>query len=446
MTRADFHTAGRELGAVQLALSERNSAHSTWLLFALPAAIMSAGLVEAWAGIGAFVGIVLTWRFVAEPLRAQSRALNCICLTQFFAAKFEGQAHRLGLVVPSVICFFYAFYLAAQLKALGGLAHATWGVNPKMAMIGCAFTVSVYVIAGGLRGVVGLDVLQTSFIGLLLALLLFMGLGDLQSRGINLVQGILAYEDLSSVTASYEGWAAVSAVLAGLSIGLGYCGQPHILSRFMAARDGVQLKRAGTIAVTWAALSLFSGVTLGLIGIVTYDIMSLIPHGSSSISLIPHMVQSLLPARVAGLVLCGLIFVLMGPVASQLLVLSSIFGDLGFGGTHEVRKSRTAVALFGAGGFLLALASDRLVLTLAAQAWLGLGAALGPALLCTLYLPKIRGRAVTWGILVGALSAIVWPNLGHIGLSVQENLNAGLLAFVLSAGTILMTSLIPPRS
>jgi hypothetical protein len=58
----------------------------------------------------------------------------------------------------------------------------------------------------------------------------------------------------------------------------------------------------------------------------------------------------------------------------------------------------------------------------------------------------VTGRSVAWGIGVGALTNLGWANLGHLGFFVQENLNAGLLAFTLSGATIVVMSLIPSRS
>jgi len=48
-------------------------------------------------------------------------------------------------------------------------------------------------------------------------------------------------------------------------------------------------------------------------------------------------------------------------------------------------------------------------------AWAGLGAAFGPALILSLYWPRMTGRGALAGILVGGLTVLVWKQL-HGGI------------------------------
>src|SRR5690606_41791171 len=55
-----------------------------------------------------------------------------------------------------------------------------------------------------------------------------------------------------------------------LAWGLGYCGQPHILARFMAAESLAVIPKARRIGMTWMILCLFGSITTGFFGIAYF--------------------------------------------------------------------------------------------------------------------------------------------------------------------------------
>lgn len=75
-TSEGYLLAGRGLSPGVAALSAGASDMSGWLLLGLPGALYAAGLVEAWIGIGLFVGAVVNWSVVAPRLREQTEKLG----------------------------------------------------------------------------------------------------------------------------------------------------------------------------------------------------------------------------------------------------------------------------------------------------------------------------------------------------------------------------------
>ena len=59
----------------------------------------------------------------------------------------------------------------------------------------------------------------------------------------------------SSFLRGRDGILAFLTVLGGLSWGLGYLGQPHLIIRYMAIRDAKDIKIARNIAIAWAIQS-----------------------------------------------------------------------------------------------------------------------------------------------------------------------------------------------
>ena len=55
-------------------------------------------------------------------------------------------------------------------------------------------------------------------------------------------------------------------IISQLAWGLGYCGMPHILVRFMAVSSEKELNKSKAIAIIWVALSFTFAVIIGIVG------------------------------------------------------------------------------------------------------------------------------------------------------------------------------------
>ena len=71
----------------------------------------------------------------------------------------------------------------------------------------------------------------------------------------------------SSFFMGNNGILAVVTVLGGLSWGLGYLGQPHLIIRYMAIRDAEDIKIARNIAIAWAIPGVFGAFMVGIISL-----------------------------------------------------------------------------------------------------------------------------------------------------------------------------------
>ncbi|MHC4506262.1 MAG: sodium:solute symporter family transporter [Planctomycetota bacterium] len=63
-TQADYLIGGRRISSWVIALSERASGESAWLLLGLPGAVLAAGLLEIWTVVGCLAGYVLAFAAV----------------------------------------------------------------------------------------------------------------------------------------------------------------------------------------------------------------------------------------------------------------------------------------------------------------------------------------------------------------------------------------------
>src|SRR5690606_40111789 len=77
-------------------------------------------------------------------------------------------------------------------------------------------------------------------------------------------------EQVDPTRLQWIGAGGMVAVVSALAWGLGYCGQPHILARFMAADSLATIPRARRISMTWMVLCLGGAVATGLAGIAWF--------------------------------------------------------------------------------------------------------------------------------------------------------------------------------
>ena len=98
-TLSDFLLAGRRLGPWVVALSERASGQSEWLILGLTGLAYATGLGDPsgtkpqpalWASIGGCSGVALSWILIAEKLRKETEQLGALTLPRFFELKFRG--------------------------------------------------------------------------------------------------------------------------------------------------------------------------------------------------------------------------------------------------------------------------------------------------------------------------------------------------------------------
>ena len=66
----------------------------------------------------------------------------------------------------------------------------------------------------------------------------------------------------SSFFSGKVGFSAFAAALGGLSWGLGYLGQPHLVIRYMAIRNSNEISIARKIAILWAVPGIFGAFLL----------------------------------------------------------------------------------------------------------------------------------------------------------------------------------------
>ncbi len=411
---------GRNLPPAVAALSAGASDMSGWLLLGLPGALYLSGLVEAWIGIGLFVGAVVNWIVVAPRLRRQTVEYgNALTIPQFLANRFPDKAVALRVTSAIIIVVFFAVYSAAGLVGGGLLFESTFidapvmGFSPYMAgVLLTALVVLAYTMVGGFLAVSLTDFVQGC---IMVVALVVMPLVVLFGDGWGATGDALRAVDPDFL--SWFGGLTTIGFLSAVAWGLGYFGQPHIIVRFMAIRDG-GVKAARNIGLIWMFVALLGALGVGLAGRAHVEMNGLTLENSETIFIL--LANTLFHPFVTGFLLAALLAAIMSTISSQLLVSSSsltedfyrLFLKKDASEREAVTVGRISTALVAVAAIVIASDPESGVLALVANAWAGFGAAFGPLIILSLTWKRMTGAGAVAGLVVGAGVVMAWIALG----------------------------------
>ncbi len=249
----------------------------------------------------------------------------------------------------------------------------------------------------------------------------------------------------TSLTMGLTGWAAVSVIVGGLSWGLGYFGQPHLLIRYMSIRSADDIKTARKIAVAWAIPGVTGAFLIGIIALAMFG-EGFFPDVEQAM---PYLAMHLLPGWIAGIMISGAVAAMMSTADSQLLVSTSAitvdfynrFLKRKIDDKSMVRLSRLVTIGFGVFAYIIAIISQltgKTIFGVVSYAWSGLGSSFGPVLILTLWWKRTTRLGVIAGILTGAISTIIWANINILQTAVTERL----VSFVFAFSAVVLVSLL----
>jgi sodium/proline symporter len=439
----DFVLGGRTIGPLAAAISERASGESSWFLLGLPGAAYAAGFTSFWSVIGIAFGIFASWVFIAEPLRRQTEKYGALTIPDYFEARFGDRSHTLRVISMLIIIFFYTLYVAAQFVGGGKLLNAAFDLDPAWGLVITAAIVMLYTILGGFLAVVWTDVVQ----GIMMAVVAFILpiLGIIKLGGpFELIEKLRPMGgDFLAMNAGHTGAAFVFGVMLGsLAWGLGYLGQPHLLTRYMAIRLPGQIRSGTMIAMIWVLIAYWGAAMVGIVG------AGVLEGGiADQEQVMPLLARYLLPGWIAGLMLAGAIAAMMSTADSQLIVVtSSIVEDVYVkllkaksSPATLVLLSRLATVLVAAVALVLAFRNEDLIFDLVSYAWSGLGASFGPPLLLSLRWKKTTAAGAVAGMLSGTISNIVWKNTPALYDALDLKLASFLIALVVTVTVSYLT-------
>ena len=451
-TQEDYLLAGRSLGPWVTAFSERASGESAWLLLALPGAAIAIGLGEFWSVIGIIIGIISSWLLVAKKIRQETEKYNSLTIPDYFHKRYKDDSNIIRLFSTAIIAFFFLFYVSAQFHASGKVLNTLFNIDQVYGIIIGASIIILYTLMGGFYAVAWTDFFQGILMISTLTILPLVGFFEIYNNNISIYKmldsaAVVFGNSNSSFFMGSDGLLAFVTVLGGLSWGLGYLGQPHLIIRYMAIRDVKDIKIARNIAIAWAIPGVFGAFMIGIISLSYFgpDYFQVNDPEKS----MPLLATALLHPVLAGLFIAGAVSAMMSTADSQLLVSTSAITEDFF---HQYLKkdlsekellmlNRIMILILGFIAFGIAMYSQIVgnnIFSVVSYAWSGLGSAFGPALIMTLWWPKTTRKGVIAGMIVGFLTTIIWSNIPELKGIITERVTS----FVFSFTAVYFTSVI----
>ncbi|MBQ2798820.1 MAG: sodium/proline symporter PutP [Ruminiclostridium sp.] len=451
---SDYFLGGRQLGSWSTAISAQASDMSGWLLLGLPGSILVSGLTESWIAIGLFIGTYLNWKLIATRLRKMSAAAgDSITIPEYFQNRFGSKSPVVRFVCAAIIFIFFLVYTASAFSSGAKLFEFVFDIDYTVSLTIGAVLIIAYTFLGGFLAVCWTDVIQgiLMFIALVVVPIVcvcttpdFMGVVN------NAIETKELASNYLSMFNNAEGGFAWQTIVSGLAWGLGYFGMPHILVRFMAIKSADLIKKSRLIACIWVFVTLGAAVFIGVAGYGylhapgNEDLLAQFNTIGDAERIFMFMSSTLLPAVIAGVILCAILAAIMSTADSQLLVTASavtadVFALIKKDASDKVQMwiSRITVIVVAIIAYFLALDPSSSVMGLVSYAWAGLGAAFGPAILLSLFWKRMNIVGAVAGMITGGVSVIVWEQFcGSTGVY------SLLPAFVLALIAVVVGSLV----
>ncbi len=461
----DYFLGGRGLNGWVAALSAQASDMSGWLLMGLPGSVYAFGTGQAWIAIGLFSGTVLNWIFISRRLRRYTIITNnSLTLPEFFENRFRDDKKILLGISSVVIVVFFLVYTASALASGGKLFNTVFGVDYHIALAIGAIVILAYTFMGGFLAVCTTDFIQGSLMLVALLIVPIIAYSFVSGDFTALIdKSGVAGGSVHYLSLFYNDGKPYKAIdiLSQLAWGLGYCGMPHILVRFMAVKSERELKKSSIIAIVWVAISLAAACLIGLIGRAYLYPSILGTKGAvSAESVFITMIDRIFTSNVSlpfigGIFLCGILAAIMSTADSQLLVTASsvskdIYKDIlnpKASDDKVLKVSRITVIVVALLAFIIAWNPNSSIMGLVSDAWAGLGSAFGPIVIMALFWKRTNLPGAVAGIVSGGLTVLIWDYIPFVSgqtLGSYTGMYSLLVGFIVSMLFIILVSLMTP--
>ena len=290
---------------------------SSWLFMGYPAVILTGGLFNSWSAVGLLVFMFLNWQLIAPKIRIATEQYNSLTFSSFFESRLADTSGLIRVFTALMSLVFYTIYISSGLVGLGLLLETLFNIHYDIGILIGILIVIPYVFTGGYVTLAWIDLFQGIFLMCVIIFVPFyllpkVGGWDGISQAVTLQKLTLSFfPDFSSKT-----WFQIFGMTAGW--GLGYFGQPHIITKFMGIRNVHEIAKSKWIGMTWMVLSLSAATLVGLVGIAYFKGGLKDPE-----QIFIEMVRESFPPFFIGFILCAVLAATINAMSSQVLVLSS---------------------------------------------------------------------------------------------------------------------------
>jgi len=434
----DYMVAGRNTHPYIMALSYGATFIST-------AAIVGFGGVAANYGMGILwlvflniiVGIFIAFIFFGKRTRKMGHNLNALTFPEFLSRRFNSKF--IQYFSGAVIFLGMPLYASVVLIGMARFVETTLGVNYYFALIAMALIVAVYVVFGGIRGVMYTDALQGTimFFGMFILLgTVYWMLGGIVHANMaltSLVNIVPQHATAGAVATGFTGWTSmpslgspfwwtlVSSLILG--VGIGVLSQPQLVVRFMTVKSNRELNRAVLIGGIFIFMMTFGSYVVGALSNLWFfqhtGQTAVQASGGNLDTVIPTFIAAAMPIWFAYIFMITLLSAAMSTLSAQFHVQGTALGRDIYE-TIANKKGGSSVLVARAGilvaviiavilGFILPAS----IIAVGTSIWFGITAAAFLSMYtAALYWKRVTKEGAIAGLVAGSLSSLFWLLFG----------------------------------
>ncbi len=340
-TASDYLIAGRKVHPIIMAISYGATFISTAAIVGFGGASAVFGMGLLWLTfLNILVGIFIAFIFFGKKTRRMGHLLDAHTFSEFLGKRFDSSF----LQAASGLMIFLAMPLYAGSVIIGGAQFIaeTLNVNYEAALLFFVAIVSIYVIMGGLKGVMYTDAFQGT--------IMFIGMAILLVFTYSMLGGVInAHRSLSALTseavavfgkAGHQGWTSMPAIgsvfwwqlvsTIVMGVGIGVLAQPQLAVRFMTVKSDRELHRAvligGIFILMMTGVAFMVGSLSNVWFFQTTGKISFLAADKRVDKIIPMFINSSMPTWFGAIFMVTLLAAAMSTLSSQFHTLGAAFG------------------------------------------------------------------------------------------------------------------------
>ncbi len=441
-TASDYLIAGRSIHPFVMALSYGATFISTSAIVGFGGAAAVFGMGILWLTfLNIFVGIFIAFVFFGKRTRRMGLNLNAHTFPEFLGERFQSKF----LQAAAGFMIFIAMPLYSAVVLMGGAKFIAQVLNIHYEIALFFFTaiIAIYVIMGGLKGVMYTDAFQGS--------LMFVGMAFLLiATYVKLGGFVSAHQQLTALAPiavkifgakGHTGWTSfpkfgsefwyilVTTIILG--VGIGVLAQPQLVVRFMTVKSNKELDRAVLVGGIFIPMMTGTAFIVGALSNVYFHnytdlhTISIIAAKKNVANIIPLYIKSAMPQWFTALFMVTLLSAAMSTLSSQFHTMGTSIGrdfyERGIGG-----KGRTVlitqigilaailISLFIAWGLPKFFEGGTAIIARGTAIFFGLCAsAFLPMFIGALYSKRINRAGAISCFLVGFIVSLTWILFFH---------------------------------
>lgn len=338
---SDYLVAGRKAHPLVMAISYGATFISTSAIVGFGGAAAVYGMGILWLTfLNIFIGIFIAFVFFGKRTRKIGHNLDAHTFPELMGKRFDSKF----LQWASGLLIFVAMPLYAGSVVIGGAQFVaeTLKINYDIALFFFVTIVALYVIMGGLKGVMYADAFQGTimFIGMVILLIFtYINLGGIvpahkaltalapEAKKVWGNYGHLGWTAMP-LAGSVFWWRLVSTIVMG--VGIGVLAQPQLVVRFMTVKSDREINRATLVGGIFILMMTGVAFTVGaLTNVYFHDKLgsiSIVAAGKSVEKIIPMYINSAMPSWFAAIFMITLLAAAMSTLSSQFHAMGSAFG------------------------------------------------------------------------------------------------------------------------